>query len=91
MINLDTFTNFYTEKGNDDDFFLYRNNYSVLERFGVWGTLDNSITPLKTKHTLYHGIDDNNIFDSQEEGIEISWNYNVLNLKLKDDFYKKIK
>lgn len=85
MINLNTFTNYFTENDeyNEDDFFLYKKEYSIIERFGVWGILRSYDDPRITKHTIYH--------NSIEEGIEITWKGTLLNLSIDDDYYKIIK
>ena len=90
MINLNKYKNY---QHTLDEFFLYIDNYSIIERFGVWGTTDCDDDPQRTRHIIYHnlGVDEDGSVDSCEEGIEILWNYNVLNIKIEDDYYKIIK
>lgn len=90
MINLDTYTNYCTEKCNDDEFFLFRNDYSIIERFGLWGAMGSDIDAQRTKQTIYHNDNDGTVV-SGEEGIEIVWQRNPLGLIREDDYYKKIK
>ena len=90
MIDLSIYNNYCNEVINDDNFFLDDPDIKIVERFGLWGRVEDYQDQLITKQILYHNIVDDVGVISDKEGIEIIWDDNPFNIN-NDDYYRKIK